>query len=55
MSTIILNNKIDKIFSEIGGFGPYQLVIIIIVGSTGIITALNRFSGIFIAAVPKFR
>ena len=47
--------KIENIFTEIGEIGPYQILITIICGSAGIITAMITYSTVFIAALPKYR
>lgn len=50
-----VHDKIDKIFKEVGEFGPYQLIIILICGASGVIPAMNAYSAVFIAAVPDYR
>ena len=47
--------KIDRIFHEIGEFGLYQLLVILICGAAGLIPAMNAYSAVFITAVPKYR
>ena len=51
-----IDEETDKIFKEVGEFGPYQLIIILICGASGgVITAINAYSAVFITAVPDHR
>jgi OCT family organic cation transporter-like MFS transporter 4/5 len=55
MKSSSLNQKIEGIFAEIGEFGPYQLLVFILVGITAFIPAIVGYSYSFYAAVPNFR
>jgi hypothetical protein len=50
-----LNLKIEEIFKLIGEFGPYQLLIFLLVGITACIPGIVGYSYSFYAAVPEFR
>jgi hypothetical protein len=50
-----INKKINDIFKEIGEFGPYQLLVFILVGFTALIPATVSYSYSFYAAVPNHR
>ena len=50
-----LNKKIDRIFDEIGGFGPYQLFVFIIVGMVAFTPSIVSYSFSFYGAVPNHR
>jgi hypothetical protein len=55
MRSSSLNQKIEGIFAEIGEFGPYQLLVFVLVGITAFIPAIVGYSYSFYAAVPDFR
>ena len=42
--------KLDDIFKRIGSFGPYQLLLVLIVGQTSMIPAINSMSYVFLSA-----
>jgi hypothetical protein len=50
-----IDEKTDKIFKEVGEFGPYQFIIILICGASGVIAAINAYSAVFITAIPDYR
>jgi OCT family organic cation transporter-like MFS transporter 4/5 len=50
-----LNEQIEEIYTHIGEFGPYQLLIFVLVGITAFIPAIVGYSYSFYAAVPNFR
>lgn len=50
-----IHDKIDKIYKEIGEFGPYQLLIIVLCGSSAIIPAMIAYSSEFYNAIPQHR
>jgi len=50
-----VNNKIAKIFNEVGEFGPYQLLIILLGGGVSIFQAIDAYSFVFTTAIPNFR
>ena len=47
--------NLDEIYDEIGHFGVYQLVILLMVAFTATIAATNAYSLIFTSAKPEFR
>ncbi len=55
MQKITVQEKIDRIFKEIGEFGPYQLLIILICGSTSIVPGMIAYSDEFIKSDPDHR
>lgn len=46
---------IDDTFNKIGEFGPYQFLVLILIGLTAIIPAISAYSYVFIGASPEFR
>ena len=55
MQKITVQEKIDRIFKEIGEFGPYQLLIILICGSTSIVPGMIAYSDEFVKSDPDHR
>ena len=55
MQKIPIQEKIDRIFKEIGEFGPYQLMIILICGGTAIVPAIIGYSDEFVKSNPDHR
>ena len=55
MRLVTIQDKIDRIFKEIGDFGPYQLFIVILCGSTSIISSMIAYSDEFVKADPDHR
>lgn len=45
----------NEIFLEIGGVGPYQLVIGIVIGIAMMQTSIDMFSFIFASTIPEHR
>jgi hypothetical protein len=43
----------DKIFDEIGGFGRFQKLVLIVIGAMSSLNAMAIFATVFIAAEPK--
>ena len=52
---ISLNEKIESIFTEIGEFGRYQLLVFILVGIISFVPAIVGYSFGFYAATPLHR
>lgn len=50
-----LNKKTEEIFKQIGEFGPYQLLIFILVGVIAFEPALVAYSFSFYGATPNHR
>ncbi|RNA15634.1 Organic cation transporter [Brachionus plicatilis] len=50
-----LNKKTEEIFDQVGHFGPYQLLIFILVGIIAFVPALVGFSFSFYGTVPNHR
>ena len=50
-----VHDKIDIIFKEVGDFGPYQLLIILIAGALGMIDAIDAYSIGFYTTAPDHR
>ena len=49
------NISLDEIYDQIGQFGPYQFMILVIVAFTATITATTAYSFVFVGAQPDFR
>jgi hypothetical protein len=45
----------DDIFNKIGEFGPYQLMVLVLIGLSAIIPATLAYSYVFIGATPEYR
>ena len=52
---VSINHKIENIYREIGEFGPYQLVVILLIGFVSSIPVFAGFSFSFYGAVPNHR
>ena len=50
-----INKKIDNIFKEIGEFGVYQFILILLIGSVSFIQSFLNYGFSFYAATPEFR
>ena len=50
-----INQKTDDIYKQIGEFGPYQLLVFILVGIIAFIPAIVGYSYSFYGAVPDHR
>jgi hypothetical protein len=48
-------SKLDDDFDEIGHFGPYQFVILILVSLTAVQLAILDYSFVFVGATPDYR
>ncbi len=48
-------SDIDDVFSQIGQFGPYQFLIIVLVGLIAASAAISSYLTIFTDAAPEFR
>ena len=49
------SDHIDKIFDQVGQFGKYQFVLLILVAFTATFTSITSYSIVFIGASPDFR
>jgi hypothetical protein len=50
-----LNLKVDDIYRKIGEFGPYQLLVLLLVGIIALEPCIVGLSFVFYSAVPQFR
>lgn len=50
-----LNQRIEEIYKQISEFGPYQLLIFVLVGITSLVPAIVGYSYSFYGAVPDHR
>lgn len=50
-----LNKKTEEIFDQVGHFGPYQLLIFVLVGVMAFVPSLVGFSFSFYGTVPNHR
>jgi hypothetical protein len=48
-------NESDKIFRRVGEFGPFQLVIVILISVTCVIPSIVQYGIVFYNGVPEFR
>lgn len=46
---------LDRILSEIGGFGLYQIIIGIVTGVALVISSYDMFNFVFASAIPEHR
>jgi hypothetical protein len=47
--------ELDKDFAQIGEIGPYQLLVLFLVGLTAIIPAYYAHGYVFVSGTPEYR